>query len=106
MPPDGSHVVHLRVRDLRLIEPLDDLFRGECRKRLEDDRTQSGACRAALGIGREARVLRELRTLQYGLAEHVPLALVLKPEHDRLAITCWKRSIRIDGGVTCARARG
>src|SRR5947208_2710862 len=50
MPPDSVHVVHLRVGDLRLIEPLDDLFCGKCCKGLEDDRAQLGARGAALGI--------------------------------------------------------
>src|SRR6185369_7072756 len=78
MLPEVVHRVDARVRDLRGLESLDDLRRGQWPERLDDQLAQRDAFCDALRIAGEARILRERRLQQHLLAEVDPLALVLQ----------------------------
>ena len=58
--PDRVHVVDLRVGDLRVFEPRDDLLGGQGRECFDDEGAQLRAGSASLGVGVEAGVLGEL----------------------------------------------
>lgn len=105
MRPQPGHVVDLRVRDLRLFEALAHLLRRELTESLDDLGAQRVSVLDALGIAGEAFVLRQCRPLHHLQAELLPLALVLQPQHHRLAVPGGKGAIGVDGGVRGASAR-
>ena len=105
MLPHRVHVVHLSVGDLGVVQAPDDFFCGERGECIDDECTQFSARCATFGIGRKARIGRELRPLQDRLAEHRPLALVLQAEHHCLAITRREGPIGINGRVARAGTR-
>src|SRR5689334_6876530 len=93
MRPKLMDIVDAGIGNSGAVQPCHCLGRGQAGEALYDE----GGERLAVGdtpdVGIEAWVRCQLRPLEHGLAEDLPLALVLKPQHHRFAVAGRKRTI-------------
>ena len=105
MRPDVFHFVDPGIRNAGILQPLHDLVDGHGSKCLDNQRTQFLAIGHAFGGRVEFGIDGHLRLQQNFLAKHLPLALILQPEHDVAAVTYREGAVRINRSVRGAGAR-
>src|SRR3954471_16578396 len=96
MMRQAGHVPQQGVRDARGLESLCDLLGGAVTEGPLDLSLQLRAVLHSRGVPEEFRVDGERRLAEDPLAEHGPLALVLEPEEDLLAVPATERPVRSD----------